>query len=329
MLIWDKVKPPFGSRFCRFWAEVELEYMPQLGAGVNHWRMKRWSRPNNFLSSSGEVSDEAVFLPGGQPVQRVKFHAGNPAEPVMWLDCLNSAQGVFPASARAGEGCINTKVNSPISATSPPFQAVNMEWQMLDRRADPPADNQLWVGVGAKYSGTLPGFGAEAAHGVVWNAGTGKGFYFQTTTSKVAVGLGASTGLVLAIMVCNHPSQLVGAMNEGADFSLALGAKWSNFIKAANNTKAGFAVLKSVGSILKASPTMQRSAKVLLRAGVPATLGGDGVEALANLAKTLASTSGMDSSSAGFSLFDIPVASPGLEIGISYGFQSMDYVEFL
>lgn len=329
MMIWDKVQAPFGNRFCRFWGEVELEYMPQFGAGVNHWRFRRTSSPNRFVCAAGMVSDQTAFLPGGRPVQRVVFHQGDPAQPVMWIDRENSTQGVFPVTATAGEGCINIKGAAPIPAHTPPFQGANMLWQMLERRSDPPADNGLWVGVGAKYSGTAAIVGAEAAHGVVWNAGTGKGCYFQTQTSKFAIGLGASTNIVLAILICNEPSQLVGSTNQGADFSLALGAKWSNFIKAANNTSAGFAVLKQVGALLKKNKAIGKSAQALVRAGVPRSLSGDGVESLANLAKSLASTSGVDSSSACFSLFDVPLATPGLEIGVSYGFQTMDYVEYL
>lgn len=329
IMIWDKIPPPFGNRFCRFWGEVELEYLPEFGAGVNYWRFKRTSRPNPFLCAAGTISSEAVFLPGGRPVQRTLFHQGDPSQPIMWIDRENSTQGVFPSSAKEGEGCINFKGSSPIAAGTPPFQRTNMLWKMMERRSDPPPDNGLWVGVGAKYSGTAAVVGAEAAHGVVWNAGTGKGCYFQTKTSKFALGLGASTNIVLAILICNEPSQLVGATNQGFDFSLALGAKWSNFIKAANNTKAGFAVLKDVGLLLKNNKAIGKSAQALVRAGVPRTLSGGGVESLANLAKSLASTSGIDSSSAGFSLFDVPLATPGLEIGVSYGFQTMDYVELL
>lgn len=329
MMIWEKVPPPFGQRFCRFWGEVEVEYMPELGAGVNNWRIKRGSRPNRFLAAAGTISDQAVFLPGGQPVQRVLFHQGDPSQPVMWLDRLTSAQGSFPTSAKEGEGCINFKGGPNIPATAPAFQRTNMLWKMMERRSDPPPDNGLWVGVGAKYSGTAVIVGAEAAHGVVWNAGTGKGCYFQTQTSKLAIGLGASTNIVLAFMICNHPSQLVGATNQGLDFTLALGAKWSSFIKAANNTSAGFAVLKDVATLLKNNKAIGKSAQALVRAGVPRTLSGDGVESLANLVKSLVCTSGVDSNSLGFSLFDVPLATPGLEIGVSYGLQTVDYTEQL
>lgn len=327
MMIWDKVDPPFGSRFCRFWGEIELEYIPDFGANVNHWRVKRSSRPNQFLSSAGVIKDEVVFLPGGRPVQRVVFYGNDGTSPIFWIDCLTSQSGSFPVSARVGQGCINTKLNASISISTPPFQKHNLQWQMLERRADPPADNDLWIGVGGKYSGTLGVVGAEAAHGVVWNAGTGKRCYFQTKTSKLAIGLGASTNAVLAVLVCNDPKQLVGTTNQGMDFSLALGGNWGPFIKAANNTRAGFAILKSISQALKKCPGGQKSAQALVRAGVPTTLDANGVESLANLAKSLVSTSGVDSSSACFSIFDIPAETPGMEIGVSYGFQTMDYIE--
>jgi hypothetical protein len=260
-------------------------------------------------------------------VQRVVFYGNDGTSPIFWIDCLTSQSGSFPMSARSGQGCINTKLNAALTTSTPPFQKHNLQWQMLERRADPPADNQLWVGVGGKYSGTLGVVGAEAAHGVVWNAGTGKRCYFQTRTSKLAIGLGASTNAVLAVLVCNDPRQLVGITNEGMDFSLALGGNWGPFIKAANNTRAGFAILKSISQALKKCPGGQKSAQALVRAGVPTTLDANGVESLANLAKSLASTSGVDSSSACFSIFDIPAETPGMEIGVSYGFQTMDYIE--
>lgn len=163
MMIWDKVDPPFGSRFCRFWGEIELEYMPDVGASVNHWRIKRSSRPNQFLSSAGVIKDEVVFLPGGRPVQRVVFYGNDGTSPIFWIDCLTSHSGSFPMAARAGLGCINTKLDASKRVSSPPFQGNNLQWQMLERRADPPADNQLWVGVGGKYSGTL-GWQARKPH---------------------------------------------------------------------------------------------------------------------------------------------------------------------
>jgi hypothetical protein len=327
MMIWDKVDPPFGLRFCRFWGEIELEYIPDFGAGVNHWRLKRSSRPNQFLASAGIVKDQAVFLPGGRPVQRVVFYGNDGTSPIFWVDNLTSQSGTFPVSARRGQGCINTKLNDVIPVSTPAFQRTNLQWQMLERRADPPADNQLWVGIGGKFSGTLGVAGAESAHGIVWNAGTGKRCYFVTQTSKLAIGLGASTNAVLAVFVCNDPAQLVGSGNQGMDFSLALGGNWGSFIKAANNTRAGFAVFKSMSEALKRCPAAQKSAQALVRAGVPTSLDAKGIESLANLAKSLVSTSGVDSSSACFSIFDIPLESPGLEIGVSYGFQTMEYVQ--
>jgi hypothetical protein len=327
VLVWDRVMPPFGTRFCKFWAEIEIEYHGELfGAGMPHWRVVRYSQPNQLLQAAGRLATEAVSTGPERPAaQRIKFVAeGSSDTPVLWFDTINS---VFPTAGMRGFGSMTTKVGTAAKANG--FsQGGNVEWMVLDRKCDPPADTMLWIGLGAKSGGTLGIGRAELGMGLVWNVSDGSPCFYEALAAAGGIGLGASTGAVLALFVCKNPLNLVGQSSAGFDYNVALGAKWSNFVKAAAKLEGSWTAINYLKTLTKATGAGKKAAAALRTAGLTKKIAGAEFESLANLAKTLATTSGIDSEG-GFTFLDIPVATPGLEISFVYGTQKIDYAELL
>jgi hypothetical protein len=319
MLMWEKVPAPFGKRFCRFWGEVELEFHTGLfDDATPYYRLKSWTGKSYRPTSAGRIAREVFTPAGARPIDRYKFQGdGNPAGiPSFYLDRIASVQGPFPSQGAFGSGVLIANGNG-----------VEFEWRILERRADPPSENSIWVGLGLKYGGTAGLVGAEACHGLLWQLGTGRPCYYQTQTARVGIGLGAATGSVVAIAVAKNISSLTGATSEGLDFSIALGKNWSGFVKGANSMGPAWDLLKGMKAWLATKKGSAQVVKAAVRAGAPVAISSDQFTSLANLGKTLCATSGLDENSEGLSLFDIPVEGPGLEIAIYNGFQTIDWVQ--
>lgn len=317
MLMWEKVPAPFGKRFCRFWGEVELEYHTGLfDDGTPFYRLKSWNGSSYRPTSAGRIAKEVIAPAGGHPIARYKFQGdGNQKSvPSFHIDRIETIQGPFTSQGARGTGLLG-------------INGIEFEWRMLERRADPPSDNAIWVGFGLKYGGTAAVVGAEVCHGLVWNLGTGQPCYYQTQTARIGIGLGAATGAVVAIAVAKNIQSLIGATSEGLDFSLALGNNWSGFVKGANNIGPAWDLLKGVKTWLAAKKGTTQVVKTAVRAGAPVAVSADQFTSLANLGKTLCSTSGLSENSEGMSMFDIPAEAPGLEIAIYNGFQKIDWVQ--
>jgi hypothetical protein len=326
LLIWDRVMPPFGKRFCRFWAEIELDWHTNIGSGLPHWRVVRYSQPNQLLQAAGRIATEVVSTgPERAAAKRIKFVAESESEtPVIWFDTIN---GVFPTAGMRGYGNMTSKVANAARANGYSFDG-NIEWMVLDRTCDPPIDKDLWIGLGAKSGGTLVAARAEMGMGLVWNVADGRPCFYDAVSVAGGLGLGASTGVVLSLFICRNPLQLVGQSSEGFDFNLALGAKWSSFLKSAAKLESSWTALNYLKTLAKTTAGGKAAAATLRTAGLGSRIAGAEFESLANLAKTLATTSGVDTEG-GFTFLDVPMATPGLEISFVYGTQKIDYAELL
>ncbi len=180
-----------------------------------------------------------------------------------------------------------------------------------------PAFDRLWFGFGMKWGGQLGPLGAELTIAALINVGTRETTIVQLQGFKGGLGLGGSASLN-AILAFNYKKaqELNGATNDGFDFALSLGGKWSGILKNLENTPK---YAKLLGNLPAMCRTFEEAEVIAMRLKK--------MENLSNWAKILASFSNAPTADSTFVAFDIPGVGTGLEVGVSYGVTTIISVD--
>jgi hypothetical protein len=194
-----------------------------------------------------------------------------------------------------------------------PLLMPNVYWQVVG--GDVPDPRQIWIGGGGKYGGHAVVYRREAMHGWIFNcANFSKRAYIQIETNSLGVGLGASAGAVFIFAIAPTAEALLGVESTGFDFNLSFAGKIDDTIKAISNGR----------TYMKVAELGKFAIEVYNRAGI-ITKGA--FEEYANAAKTICTGLGMDSSSPGVTVFDVPKGGVGLEVGFVHNWSKVTDVE--
>ncbi|MBM3761388.1 MAG: hypothetical protein FJW36_14210 [Acidobacteria bacterium] len=176
---------------------------------------------------------------------------------------------------------------------------------------------KVWFGFGFKWGGHLAVGGSEFMIGGLTNAGNGKTTVIQTQNFKARPGLGGSYTLV-GILALGYPTAqaMNGATNDGFDFALSFGKKWDGILKSLENTPDYVKLVNNLPRVLNRIEMIEDIVDRLKK-----------IENVASWAKILATFSGIPASDSSFSIFDIPGAGDGLEIGVSFGVTTISSVD--
>jgi hypothetical protein len=181
-----------------------------------------------------------------------------------------------------------------------------------------PDPRYLWVGIGGKFGGHAAVHRREFAYGFIANAADlTKIWEIGFTGSGWGPGLGGSTGMFLIVVTGQNPKEIVGTTSSQWDFNFAFAGKIDGYLKAANAALGAPAVTR-LGRIAQ---EIMKDAK-LGRAGervheaLPGLSKSGLLESFMNGAKTICNGLVTDWGTPGFSLLDLPVTTPGLELGL-------------
>jgi hypothetical protein len=158
---------------------------------------------------------------------------------------------------------------------------------------------------------------AEALYGLVFNfTMTRKVWDIYIDTRDWGPGLGASIGIVFVIVVGQTPKDVVGTTSQGYDFNLAFSGKIDGYIKAMRSA-TGLADDVKLGPLATELFSRMEIGKGGMLVHNVAKMFSDGTaEDFFNRAKILCNALSVDWSGTSFSVIDLPVPTPGLELGL-------------
>ncbi len=253
------------------------------------------------------------FLPDGRVIFKYSTqHRNVSGVPCALYDAKGSPLSDFPMLNQYGMGHFYDTPNLDKSQKKSRFLWFidNVEWQ-------PPDPAYLWLGLGAKFGGHAAIHRREAAYGFMANvADPSKIWEIGFTSSGWGPGLGSSTGIFLIVVTAKDAKEVVGATSSQWDFNFAFAGKIDGYIKA-SRAAFGAPAASQLGKI--AQSIMQNAhlgrAGDRLHQALP-SLNSGLMENFMNAGKIVCCGLAVDWKSPGFSLLDLPVSTPGLELGL-------------
>jgi hypothetical protein len=282
-----------------------------------------WRQLKPFTKLWGGAAGYWEFLENDRVLFKHSMQHRNKASlPCMLYDARGSALKNFPQYQQYGLGKFyhnasldNTSMKGGFSDHD--LQSSRFLWfiDKIDWR--PPDPRYLWVGIGGKVGGHAGIYRKEGAYGFIMNAEDKKFWEIGFSASGFGPGLGGSTGLFLIVVTAQSPKEIVGSSSTSWDFNLAFAGKIDGYIKACQ-AASGVETASKLGKVAQAimqNAKLGKAGNTLYNA-LPALSDKGLIETFLNSAKIICSGLSTDFTEPGFNLIDLPVNTPGLELGI-------------
>jgi hypothetical protein len=309
MIVVDLEAAAVGLRVPRFVMRAEIE--SEGGASEPAWRQlkpfdRHWGTGAGYWE---RLPDGRILFKGSAQHRNIAYQA------MVLQDCRNGDLGDFPTLGQYGLGRLFGTGGMGLYGAE---DASRVLWALDETVVAPPDPGKLWVGVAGKFGGQAAIYRAEGLYGVLFNFSDGKPHVWDiyVDTRGWGIGLGASTGITLVIVIGKTPKEVVGTTSQGVDFNLAFAGKIDGYIKTIRNA-GGLASDMKLGTLAKTIYSRMEIGKAgQMLHNSARMLSDNSAEDLFNRAKIVCNGLAFDRNAAGFTVIDLPISTPGLELGV-------------